>query len=173
METLREEILQGQRVRSDLLKWKLGLVGGLGAAGLGFAGSEGLRHADLVLCAIPPVAVYVDLLCRHLSLRILVVGTFMRTQRDDPAGATLAAYEDFARRSRDLPGEKARSAFDLEDWALSWSTMAVSAAIAGYGIVLWSRFSAAFVISGLVGPVATALARRLFRDRFRSVVELA
>jgi hypothetical protein len=117
--------------------------------------------------------VYVDLLCRHLSLRILVVGTFLRTRRDDPDGATLAAYEDFAERSRNLPGEKPRSAFDLEEWALSWSTMAVSAAIAGYGIVLWSRFSGAFLISGAVGLVATALARRLFRDRFRSVVELA
>lgn len=173
METLREEILQGQRVRSDLLKWKLGLVGGLGAAGLGFAGSDSLSHADLVLCAIPPVAVYVDLLCRHLSLRILVVGTFLRTQRDDPALATLGAYEDFAERSRTLPGRRRRSAFDLEEWALAWSTLAVSAAVAVYGVVLWSRFSAPFVISGTVGLVATLLAVRLFRDRFRSVVELA
>jgi hypothetical protein len=79
MEGLRDEILQSEGVRSDLLKWKLALAGILGAAGLGFSGSEDLRHADLVLCAIPPVCVYVDLLCLHLNLKMLVIGTFLRT----------------------------------------------------------------------------------------------
>jgi hypothetical protein len=41
LEKLRDEILQTENTRSDLLKWKLGLVGAIGAAGLGFAGSVG------------------------------------------------------------------------------------------------------------------------------------
>lgn len=77
--TLRQEILQSQQTRSDLLKWKLGLVGAIGAVGLGLAGSRVSNHADLVLCAVPLVCIYVDFLCRHLSLRILVIGVFFRT----------------------------------------------------------------------------------------------
>jgi hypothetical protein len=175
METLRQEILQAQTVRSDLLKWKLALVGGLGAAGLGFAGSDALRDADLVLCAIPPVCAYVDLLCRHLSLRILVVGRFLYTRRDDPAVSSLASYEDFVQKAREIPVEdhRRRSAFDLEDWALSWSSFALSVAIAVYGVTHASWLAVPFVVSGAVGLVVTWLARRLFRDRFERVVRLS
>lgn len=175
METLRQEILQAQTVRSDLLKWKLALVGGLGAAGLGFAGSDGLRNADLVLCAIPPVCVYVDLLCRHLSLRILVVGRFLHTRGDDPTFSSLAGYEDFVQKTRNLPREdgRRRSAFDLEDWAVSWSSFALSLAIAVYGVTRPSWFAVPFVVSGAVGLVVTWLAQRLFRDRFDRVVDLS
>jgi hypothetical protein len=167
METLREEILQAQRVRSELLKWKLGLVGALGGAGLGFAGTTQLRHADLVLAAIPPVCVYVDLLCRHLSLRILVIGRFAAGSADDEgSGAAFAAYERFVERARALPSTRGtRSVFALEDWALSGSSYALSAAIAAYGLYLWSAFSVPFVVSGVVGIVATWLARRLYLDR--------
>jgi hypothetical protein len=176
METLRQEILQGQTVRSDLLKWKLALVGGLGAAGLGFAGSQGLRDADLVLCAIPPVCVYVDLLCRHLSLRILVVGRFLYTASgDDPAFARIAAYEDFVQRTRALPAgnDRLRSAFDLEDWALSWSSVALSLAIAVYGLTRPSWLWVPFVVSGAAGVAVTWFAQRLFSDRFDRVVALS
>jgi len=34
METLRSEIIESQKARNDLMKWKLLLVSGLGAAGL-------------------------------------------------------------------------------------------------------------------------------------------
>jgi len=176
MDTLRQEILQAQTVRSDLLKWKLALVGGLGAAGLGFAGSEGLRDADLVLCAIPPVCVYVDLLCRHLSLRILVVGRFLYSAGDtDPAFSPIAAYEGFVQRARNLPVEndRRRSAFDLEEWALAWSSFALSLAIAVYGLTRPSWFAVPFVVSGAVGLAVTWLAQRLFRDRFDRLVELS
>ena len=63
-----------------MLKWKLVLVGTLGAAGLGLAGASRHTpgHPELVLCAVPFVSVYVDLLCRHLSLRILVIGRYLR-----------------------------------------------------------------------------------------------
>lgn len=176
METLREEILQAQRVRSDLLKWKLGLVGALGSAGLGFAGTTELRHADLVLCAIPPVCVYVDLLCRHLSLRILVIGRFIRgSKAKDGAARMLSSYEEYVERARELPSAKEgrpRSAFALEDWALSGSTYALSIAIAVYGIYLASIFSIPFVISGAMGLFITWLGRERYADRDSDVRSL-
>ena len=57
MEKLRDEILHCESTRSVLLKWKLAVVGVVGAAGLGFSGSTRVPHAVLVLCVIPPVAV--------------------------------------------------------------------------------------------------------------------
>jgi hypothetical protein len=176
MDTLRQEILQAQTVRSDLLKWKLALVGGLGAAGLGFAGSEGLRDADLVLCAIPPVCVYVDLLCRHLSLRILVVGRFLYSASgSDATFSPIGAYEDFGQRTRNLTdgSDRRRSAFDLEEWALAWSSFALSLAIAVYGLARPSWLAVPFLVSGAVGLAVTWLAQRLFRDRFDRVVGLS
>lgn len=176
METLRQEIVHAQTIRSDLLKWKLALVGGLGAAGLGFAGSEGLRNADLVLCAIPPVCVYVDLLCRHLSLRILVIGRFLAAEgRREGTLSAFAAYEDFVQRSRALPARDGRggSAFDLEDWALSWSSLVLSLAIAVYGLTRPDWLWVPFVVSGAAGLAVTWFAKRLFRDRFERVVALS
>jgi hypothetical protein len=172
MERLRDEILQAQNTRSELLKWKLGLVGAIGAAGLGFAGSVGLRHADLVLCALPPVAVYVDLLALHLTLRILVIGTFLRTAGAKEAGAD-QGYEEFAHDARNLGG--GRSAFDLEDWALFYSTYALSAAVAGYGVyqlVDASTFGVPFVLSGAVGTVAAFIGGRQYATRRGAVVAL-
>lgn len=169
MERLRDEILQTENTRSELLKWKLGLVGAIGAAGLGFAGSVELRHADLVLCALPPVAIYVDLLALHLTLRIIVIGTYFRT-----AGAAEApayqGYEDFAHDARNLGGGK--SAFDLEDWALFYSTYALSAAVAGYGVyqlVDASTFGVPFVLSGAVGAVAAFVGDRQYATRCRAL----
>jgi hypothetical protein len=165
MAKLRDEILQAQRIRSDLLKWKLGLVGTIGAAGLGFAGSVELRHADLVLCALPPVAVYVDLLALHLTLRMLVIGAYFRTSEAAEARA-YRKYEEFVRDVRNPGGEA--SAFRLEDWALSYSTYALCAAVAGYGVyqlVDESMYGVPFVLSGAVGAVASRLGGRQYASR--------
>lgn len=167
METLREEVLNSQSVRSDLLKYKLLAVGGIGAVGLGLAGAKVRGNADLVLAAVPLACLYIDLLCRHLSLRILVIGTFIRRRGEGP----LAAYETFADNARELPGgNRTKSAFALEDWAVSWSTLALSAAILAYGIaaIIGDRpawFWAILIGSGVVGIAVTWAARLIYRDR--------
>lgn len=198
--SLREEILQAQQTRSDLLKWKLGLVGVIGAIGLGLGGSRVSTHADLVLCAVPLVCVYVDLLCRHLSLRILVIGTFLRTDAARPPSEAEAAewlvcraYEDHVQTARELdrrlyhrlPKRVQRrlsathTAFALEDGAVTWSTLVLSAALIVYGALVWSGDSAdhrlvgmLFFISGFVGLAASILGRRLYVDKFNRVVKL-
>jgi hypothetical protein len=163
VEKLRDEILQAESTRSDLLKWKLGLVGAIGAAGLGFAGSIELRHADLVLCTLPPVAVYVDLLSLHLTLRIRVIGAFFRTAgaAETPA---FRGYEDFAHDHR--------SAFELEDWALFYSTYALCAAVAGYGVYQLldgSTFGVPFLLSGAIGAVGEFVGGSQYAARCRAV----
>jgi hypothetical protein len=191
MESLREEILRSEGVRSDLLKWKLALAGVLGAAGLGFSGSNNLRHVDLVLCAIPPVCVYVDLLCLHLNLKMLVIGTFLR--RPGSAGDDIRRYEEFVNaEARQLSIPRPRylgrlhlpawarrwllakesdrpSAFDLEDWALSLSTIALSLALIVYAFFQTSPFWFPFALSGVSGLVTTAIGNWQFAKRFEAV----
>jgi hypothetical protein len=114
------------------------------------------------------VCVYVDLLCRHLSLRILVIGSFLRSRGDADANAKrLADYEERVDEARHT------GAFDLEEWALSWSSYVLSCAGAVYGVIgycagsLPGRFAVAFVVSGGVGLLVTFCGQQLFRRRLR------
>ena len=75
MDKLREEIIEAEKIRADLIKWKLILVAGLGAAGLGLNGNS-CDDMTLLLCLIPFVCVYVDLVARHFNLRIHVIAEF-------------------------------------------------------------------------------------------------
>ncbi len=170
VEKLRDEIMQAEETRSDLLKWKLGLVGAVGAAGLGFAGSVELRHADLVLCVLPPVALYVDLLTLHLTLRIQVIGAFLATAIDQES-SVYRDYERFAHRMRHLDARD-RSAFALEDWALFYSTYGLAAAVAGYGVFQLldrSVFGVPFVLSGVVGVAGALVGGRQYTARCEAV----
>lgn len=203
MEKLRDEILHCESTRSVLLKWKLAVVGVVGAAGLGFSGSTRVPHAVFVLCVIPPVAVYVDLLCRHLALKMLVIGTFLAQWRggNDPA-RVFSSYESWAMETRVLKVDKWSrrrllpwnwkwnnflewleehfvgrkpgpvGAFDLEDWALSISTVALSLALVVFGPVYglyrsWD-WSALFALSGAAGLVATAIGNRQYVRRYEA-----
>ena len=47
MSNLRAEIIESQKVRSELLKWKLLIVSALGAAGLGFTPTHGKRDSSV------------------------------------------------------------------------------------------------------------------------------
>jgi hypothetical protein len=198
MGQLRQEILQSEQTRSDLLKWKLGLVGAISAVGLGLAGSRAPAHADLVLCAVPIVCLYVDFLCRHLNLRILVIGTFLAS--DWMAAATRAgtsefavfkAYEEHVQRARRLRRRLLRprdlipkswrwhGAFGLEDGAVSWSTALLSVALIVYGVdvrdghtVDHGHVGAVFIAAGVAGVAGSLIGVYLYTRKFGQVLEL-
>src|SRR5215831_2425030 len=149
MSSLRKEIVEAQKVRSEILKWKLILVAALGAVGLGFSNPNTIvPNAYLVLLLIPLVCFYVDLLCRHMSLRIIVIGAFLRFRSKEED----AAYESFVSEAR------AKGAFAFEEWALDWSTVVLSVLVGLVGLVpskLGLSISAIdtylFIGSGFVG----------------------
>lgn len=167
---LRGEIVESQKARCDLLKWKLGLVAGLGAAGLGLGSNYSTdRQFHYILCLIPLVCTYVDLLAKHMTLRIMVIGCYENSIEQTP-------YERFAAKARKMPFPsnddlekdlhkvnmflrlwikriniygvkkyrmKCRklAAYELEDWALQWSTMILSFLIFCYGLYLsWGDY---------------------------------
>ncbi len=136
MADLRDEIVESQKTRADILKWKLIIVASLGGAGLGLTGQAkdaAFGYAYLALMFIPFVCVYVDLLCRHNALRIEIIGAFLRSREADPQ----YAYEQFVDSKRHL------KAFDLEDWVLRYSTIALSALVALAGMWMLSRAASA------------------------------
>lgn len=168
MDKLRDEIIETQKARADLLKWKLIILSVLGAVGAGVRFSPYASDPlPIALALIPPVSLYVDVMCYHLSLRINVLGAFLRNCACDETGSefsskltVLQQYETFAAKVR----TKYR-AFDLEDYALTWSTQVVSvtAIVIGLlrtklpiGLVRWDDNSA-IIISGIIGLVGARL----------------
>jgi hypothetical protein len=73
---LEQEVIQNEKARIDLFKWKIILVSGLGAAASGLFGKNPISPT-LPLALIPLVCIYVDLLCLDLTLRIAVIGRYL------------------------------------------------------------------------------------------------
>jgi hypothetical protein len=187
MSEFRSEIIETSNTRTEFLKWKLIGAAGLGAVGLGLTEHTGTAGGYLVLALIPLVCVYVDLICRHISLRILVIGRFLRL----PQAGEQAAYEEFAQLSRD------EGVFGFEDIALVWSTVqlcglvfllglfrvAPGSAATGPGpILLWATdrqihveavAPPLFMVSGVLGAALTTVNHLSYKRRIARLNALA
>jgi hypothetical protein len=91
-EKLRDEIIEFQKARADILRWKLIAIGGVGAAGLSFPklSVNGVEGTGIVLSLIPIVAAYCDAVGRDLDLRIALISTFLEL-----SGGAFSRYESF------------------------------------------------------------------------------
>lgn len=135
MSELRQEIIESEKARSEYLKWKLIIVSSLGGAGLGLTGHEKISGAYFVLALIPLVCIYVDLLCRHLSLRMMVIGAFKRlglhdNQGGDDGTKLETAYERFSVKAERV------NVYALEDLALQGSTKLISMMVILIGLAI-------------------------------------
>lgn len=186
MQKLRDEIVEAQKARLDLVKWKLIIVSALGATAIGLSPlTEKTWNSSLLglLALVPLVSLYVDSLCYHIALRTVVIGAFLGNCRihaldvfaksDDLR--VFHAYEKFAALARSRHG-----AFSLEDWALAWSTGVLSVGNVVLGLVLMMRGGGGTVVpdlpihlpliaSGLVGIAGAYLLLQQFRTRTRAV----
>lgn len=128
---LRSEILESQKARIDLLKFKLIAIAALGSVGLGLGEySKKTGNIDIILCIIPFVCIYIDFLCYHNTMRILVIGQFLAYSDD--------AYEQYLPKLGENNGENSKSGyyFELEDFSLEWSSFVLSVFIAIYGVYI-------------------------------------
>jgi hypothetical protein len=158
MEAFKNEIVEAEKGRTDLLKWKLILVAALGTIGLGLSNlsstAKPILSLHLTLCLIPLVCLYVDLLCKHLQMRILVISKFFQIHIDTnntDETPCFNSYESFC--------EQVRSVFTLEDWAQQWSTQFLSVLIrvAARILKLPKTDSLVLVFSGMCGIILTIL----------------
>ncbi len=172
---LRTEIVESQKARIDLLKYKLVAIATLAAIGLGFntnqAGSF-LLDSDYVLTIIPFVCLYVDLLCWHNTLRILVIGRFL-DYHDDPYENYLPKIGKVKRPKKptDFPTCDPGYFFELEDRALNWSTILVSSLLFLYGCSFffntnlnWLKGSI-FALTGFAGIIFTIRSKKAYEKR--------
>ena len=176
---LRNEIIEAQKERTDLLKWKLIVVAGLAGIGFGFfsgatgtdAGNlQGNETSHLALSIIPLACLYVDLLCYNLQVRMMIIGLFMQTYRPSNGrtdGEDYCKYEEFC--------DKNRGAFKLEDWAIEHSTRSISALIMLSAIPIiqqhsvslkaWGNagmYAAIILLSGLFGITLSMVIKKQF-----------
>ena len=135
MLALRQEIIEAQKVRSDLMKWKLVLVASIGAAAFGFSTSASGVFDPLALCAIPFVCVYVDTLCRHLSLRNQSIGTFIRNIKKEDLAPEQRIHKLYEVHSFHFAWRK--GFYRLESLALVGSSVILNLFIAVYGLSQW------------------------------------
>jgi hypothetical protein len=143
--------------------------------------SEVGQGIDYVICLIPIICAYVDLLSRHMNLRIIVIGRFLML-----GGTTHEQYERFAERARNMKAATASTtgrsldAYRLEDWGLEWSTGILSVAVVGYGVMalLFRPASAtflpwlhagAFFASGIIGGILSILIKREYDRRWQAI----
>ncbi len=129
LSALREEIRSAQNVRTDLMKWKLVAIGALGAAAFGVE-SGGKGHFLLILCVIPLLCGYIDLVCYHLDLKTQVIGGFFLEKKD--------AYEVHVARQLDK--------FKLETGALWLSSVIVSLIVGMLGWIAASKHERPWLI---------------------------
>lgn len=127
--SLRTEILESEKARIELLRYKLIAVASLGALGLGFhVQKDNAKIAfDYVLCIIPFVCAYIDLLCYHNTIRILVIACFLK-HNNDP-------YEGYIVQLDEGNKEGVRQFFDIEDLVLFGSSIFLSTLLTIYSII--------------------------------------
>ncbi len=166
---LRSEIIESQRSQADLLKWKLVATAAIGALALSPRG-EGSAPSDemrLLLCFIPLVCAYVDLISVHLMLRMVVIGTYLRLSKQ--GNEKVLDYESWLVQVRH---RQRGDPLAFEVLALHGSSFVFSALVAIGGFVLRlpdSRYSYLFLLSGLFGIVITAMLVFTFAARVRHI----
>lgn len=148
---LRHEIVESQKARIDLLKYKLVAIAALGAIGIGVYHAEpGLLRPEFIFILIPFVCVYVDAACWHNSLRILVIAQFFIAHKDryekflGDLGETLKIMGASEANLNDIDDKKnpCRSGagyfFRMEDWVLHYSTIIICISLIIGGLILFS-----------------------------------
>ena len=180
---LRSEIIESQKVRSQLLKWKLAIVAALGAAAFGLVQQNIDPYVSVVLCFIPLLCLYVDILCKHLNLRMFVIGCYFRLKGK-------IDYEDMVEELRQLkPPQKDKykskiktlNIFELEDLALHISTYLLSFLVIVWGFVILFQlvkfplskiYSVFFFISGISGLVFSKIVDDKYKRRGDALNEI-
>ncbi|WP_028573874.1 hypothetical protein [Desulfonatronovibrio hydrogenovorans] len=167
MDKLRDEIIETQKVRSDLIKWKLVLTAVLGATGLGFKGSPH-DNISLLLCLIPLVCVYVDLTAQHLNLRIQAISSFIRDYESSGSEdwKWMVSYERYAKTI-------SKQAFSFETMVFKYSTMFISTLIILSAIFFYFNEDILkahlFMFSGLFGMIGSYFIERSYEQNLKTI----
>ncbi len=163
---LRTEIIESQKTRTDLLKYKLFIIAIIGSIGLGISETKfNIRNIDYILYILPFVCIYIDLLCYHNTIRILVIASFLTRIKNE--------YEMYINLLGTDKKDGNRYYFNLEDIILRGSSLFIALLLIVYGISKYAIFSdtqnitalCIFVFSGFAGTIIPFLSYKAFKNR--------
>jgi hypothetical protein len=157
-EWLRNEIVESEKTQADFLKWKFILIAAVGSVSLGFTSSttSSTEGAQFLLCLVPLLCAYVDLVSLHIMGRITTLGNYLKRTGD--------FYEEFVFTIRSRTGT---SPYAFEALALHGSSIALNLILIGMGFLLPTKSAAtgaplwnpyvleAYKFAGLAGLVIT------------------
>ena len=172
MKLLRQELNGAQQRQAELLKWKLLLVSALAATGLGLTNSSTAPHIELVLCCIPFVCAYVDILYHDQSLIIIGIAEFTRSCLTLGGENTdLIEYEKFALALRQMRYKRRTiGAYDLNKINLKWASILFSVSIIIYAFTQYNKAtSIAIGISGIIGIFLSLWITGIYEIRVKRV----
>ena len=167
----KKEIIEAEKTRMDLLKWKLIIVAILAAAslGIGYTNSSDCSNYSgfhrYAICLIPLVCAYVDLLCVHLQIRILVISKFFidypvkSLENVDSDIMIFKKYEEFCAAKRSI--------FNFQDWAQTTSTFILCFLVIGMAFFHFEEVGMWITISsGLFGILLSIIIILSYRRKY-------
>jgi len=170
-EGLRTEIIESQKIGADFLKWKLISVATVASISVGLApaGGGSAEGAKLLMCLVPLICAYVDLISLHIMTRILTIGIYLKNSGD--------SYEQFVFGVRE---RTTTNPYVFEAVAILASSGTINAVIVALGFTLprgpgnWpSDYLTAYIVAGVLGIVATAAFWLMHLSRTREIVRAA
>ncbi len=163
---LRREIVEAQRIGADFLKWKLIATATVASVAVGFwkADSPPAIDAKFLLCLIPLICAYVDMVSLDLAVRTMVIANFLRTRCHD-------AYEKHVHSLRD----HSTNPFSAAPIAIHASSGIASALVAFTGLYgasnrNWDPVAvSAFQMFGILGIALAVLQAVIYNLRIRQL----
>lgn len=158
---LRDEIMASQEAGAVYLKMKITFVAALVSAALGIGISSTNPELYVLLCLIPFVCAFCDMMGEHIGLRIKVIAIYLHRQGDP--------YETYIWQTR-----KHRQ-FLYEAAAGYFSTTLMNLGLIAFGIFGrvegWCR-SWVYVVCGVLGLLASFWIKYTAEGRMRGLDEL-
>lgn len=142
IELLRTEIIESEKVQADFLKWKFILIATVGSVSLGFTsrGAYSNGGVQTLLCVVPLLCAYVDLISLHIMGRVITIGKYLMCTGDD--------YENFVFAVR---GRTGANLYAFEAFALHGSSFVLNAILLGLGFFLPERVAGSAVSATAFG----------------------
>jgi len=142
-ESLRTEIIEAQKQGADMQRWKIIGSATIAALVLGLGGEKADSATTevhfYVLCAIPPLCLFADMICAQIAIRIDVIAGYLRSKEDD--------YERYVERSTK------HWAFKIEPFGSLITTTLLCAFVAFYPRVLCQRLGSPMLDNGCAWPL--------------------
>ncbi len=162
MTQVESEFMECTKAKSEILKWKLLVVGALAAVGFGL---DKETNSAWALCLIPILCLYVDLVYRNLCLRIQTIESFIVSMRNEKELETTRAFIVFHQNNMR----------DINDMSLEAGALVGSSVLFNF-IVFLSPFvikdfcgipnlPISLHATGLIGVIAALLLESWYRHR--------